>query len=172
MGLLDGAIQPILYACYAVYVLMGIALLTMGAVYMGETGATGSTGGSLLFLGGCPLSTLASPAPHRRAPQDACSECVCVRPTHRRPGRPIARALLTLEPPPPAGIVMLILGALAIFANYGNNWMILSVIMVISLGLFLFLTATIVVRPRLAPAPRPLPSRAGVALCACSASGF
>ena len=30
MGLLDGAIQPILYACYAVYVLMGIALLTMG----------------------------------------------------------------------------------------------------------------------------------------------
>ena len=94
MGLLDGAIQPILYACYAVYVLMGIALLTMGAVYMGETGATGSTGGSLLFLGGCSLHTLASPPPHTdarprtRAASASVSDLPTAAPAGPSPGRP------------------------------------------------------------------------------------
>ena len=39
MGALDESIQPILYGCYALYVLMGLGLLIMGAVYMGDTGA-------------------------------------------------------------------------------------------------------------------------------------
>ena len=47
----DPIIQYVLYGAFALYVLMGIALVSMGAAYMGETGAAGSTGYSLLVIG-------------------------------------------------------------------------------------------------------------------------
>ena len=72
MGALDGLIQPILFVCFAVYVIMGITLVAMGAVYMAETGAAGATGGSLLFIGDSD-----SPPPARRPVGPLCREpCV------------------------------------------------------------------------------------------------
>ena len=47
----DPIIQYVLYGAFALYVVMGIALVSMGAAYMGETGAAGSTGYSLLVIG-------------------------------------------------------------------------------------------------------------------------
>jgi hypothetical protein len=39
MGQLDAIVHLVLYACFAVYVLMGLILLVMGVVYMGDAGA-------------------------------------------------------------------------------------------------------------------------------------
>ena len=47
----DPIIQYVLYGAFALYVLMGIVLVASGAAYMGETGAAGSTGYSLLVIG-------------------------------------------------------------------------------------------------------------------------
>jgi hypothetical protein len=44
MGAFDAIIQLLLYACYGVYVVMGLVLLILGIVYMGDAGAIGTTG--------------------------------------------------------------------------------------------------------------------------------
>jgi hypothetical protein len=44
MGMLDGIVTVVLYACYGVYVAMGLCMLVVGAVYMGDAGAVGTTG--------------------------------------------------------------------------------------------------------------------------------
>lgn len=49
--MLDLFIKPILFICYAVYILMGIALITMGALYWDAAGETSSTAAGLLIIG-------------------------------------------------------------------------------------------------------------------------
>ena len=85
MGALDGLIQPmdVLFVCFAVYVIMGITLVAMGAVYMAETGAAGATGGSLLFIGD-------SDSPPQR-----------VVPSARYAESPVFCGVAAARPPPP-----------------------------------------------------------------------
>ena len=39
MGQLDAVMQLVLYACFGVYVFMGLTMLVMGIAYMGDAGA-------------------------------------------------------------------------------------------------------------------------------------
>jgi|EP01049_Picozoa_sp_SAG25_P004805 membrane protein implicated in regulation of membrane protease activity len=51
MGAFDSIITLLLYACYGVYVVMGLCLLILGIVYMGDAGAIGTTGIWLCIVG-------------------------------------------------------------------------------------------------------------------------
>jgi len=50
-GVFDGCIQTLLFVCFAVYGLMGLGLVVMGAIYWGESGAVSTTAMSLFSLG-------------------------------------------------------------------------------------------------------------------------
>ena len=49
--LLDPLIQTILYACFAIYAVVGIALTAMGVIYWGHAGAVSVTATMLLAIG-------------------------------------------------------------------------------------------------------------------------
>jgi len=51
-GAFDDMIQVVLYVCFAIYLCLGLALLIMGIIYMGDQGAVGITGGGLCAIGG------------------------------------------------------------------------------------------------------------------------
>ena len=51
LACLDGVIQTILYIAFAWYGLMGLALVVLGAVYWGESGAVSTTAIGLFALG-------------------------------------------------------------------------------------------------------------------------
>lgn len=51
MGALEKMIQVVLYACFAVYLLMGLTFIILGAVYHTDEGAAGSAGLYLILVG-------------------------------------------------------------------------------------------------------------------------
>jgi bacterioferritin-associated ferredoxin len=51
MGALDGIIQMLLFVCFGVYIVMGLALIGIGVAYMSDVGALGATGTWLLLFG-------------------------------------------------------------------------------------------------------------------------
>ena len=51
MGLLDGVIPLALYAAFGIYVLWGILIMIVGAVYMSDVGEAGTTGVLLCLIG-------------------------------------------------------------------------------------------------------------------------
>jgi hypothetical protein len=93
MGALDGVIQLILFVCFGVYIVMGIALIAIGVAYMSDVGALGATGTWLLTF----------------------------------------------------GLLMLIIGGVAVYANMNQAWLILFVIELINVVLFLGLYIAIIV---------------------------
>lgn len=50
-GALDAVVQLVLFACFALYVVMGIGLIVMGGLYIGEVGEAGDTAVALLLVG-------------------------------------------------------------------------------------------------------------------------
>jgi len=93
MGALDGIIQMLLFVCFGVYIVMGLALIGIGVAYMSDVGALGATGTWLLLF----------------------------------------------------GLLMLIIGGVAIYANMNQAWLILFVVELINVVLFLGLYIAIVV---------------------------
>ena len=85
MGPLDAVIQLLLFVCFGVYVVMGLTFLAMGAVYMSDEGAVGSTGVYLILV----------------------------------------------------GVLMLIIGGIAVFANLKQIWLLLLFIELFNVALFL-----------------------------------
>jgi hypothetical protein len=51
MGFVETFIEFILFACFGVYFVMGLALAIMGGVYMGEVGEASSFGLALMVVG-------------------------------------------------------------------------------------------------------------------------